>query len=200
MPEPAFPHRRPNLARLAILATMAAGVAGCGATTEGRLVDAGKPSPPPAAYTVYCGEFGAADPGCALSMTPVVAAELRRINAEINARITPASDQEAFGWGDRWVVIPGAGRGDCDDYAVTKLHALLALGWPRDALRLTLAEIVGEGPHLVLAVRTTAGDLILDNRSNRVSGPPDGYRWLLQEVPGKRHWTAVALAGARSAD
>ena len=51
----------------------------------------------------------------------------------------------------------------CHDYAVTKRHELLTRGWPSRSL--LLAEVVvpwGEH-HLILVVRTSDGDLVLDN-------------------------------------
>jgi predicted transglutaminase-like cysteine proteinase len=55
-------------------------------------------------------------------------------------------------------------RSDCEDFAILKKSELIRLGWPRSALLLTVARRGGEG-HTVLTVRTSEGDLVLDNRT-----------------------------------
>jgi hypothetical protein len=63
--------------------------------------------------------------------------ELLKVNAEINGSIVPKRNTEGLvskGW------MPSPKTGDCNDYAVTKRHQLLARGWPSRAL--LLAEVV----------------------------------------------------------
>lgn len=67
---------------------------------------------------------------------------------------------------ETWIIRPT--RGDCNDYAVTKRHALLARGWPARALLLTEVITTWGEHHLVLIARTTAGDFILDNITGQI--------------------------------
>jgi predicted transglutaminase-like cysteine proteinase len=180
---------------MALCATLLTGLAGCtgaGLPETARLGGTRSPVPPPPGYHVYCDEYASQDEACRAILSEEGAQELQRINAAVNARIRPGSDTELYGAGDRWVMLDGAGLGDCDDYAVTKLHELVRSGWPRGALRLTLAEIPGGGPHLVLVVSTVAGDYVLDNRFDRVMAVGDlDYRWVSQEMPGHPHWVSL---------
>ena len=58
--------------------------------------------------------------------------------------------------------------GDCEDYALLKQKMLTDRGWPAGALLLTVVrDELGEG-HALLTVRTTEGDLLLDNRVNDI--------------------------------
>lgn len=93
-------------------------------------------------------------------------AELTRINDKVNRAIRPVNDNASVAGGDVWSL--DVAEGDCDDYAVTKREKLLAAGWSPSALRIAVARTgSGEG-HAVLVVKTDKGDLVLDNRSNRI--------------------------------
>jgi predicted transglutaminase-like cysteine proteinase len=95
-------------------------------------------------------------------------AELDRVNRDVNRSIHPARETGRGLDGDRWVINPA--KGDCDDYAVTKRHRLIAGGWEASALRIAVVTTPeGEG-HAVLVVRTNAGDVVLDNRTDRILG------------------------------
>ncbi len=107
--------------------------------------------------------------------------ELKRINAEVNRSIVGTAMNEPVAQ-EQWVIGPTVG--DCNDYAVTKRHKLLAAGWPARAL--LLAEVVttwGEH-HLVLVVRTRQGDLVADNlNANLNNWTKTPYRWVRIESP-----------------
>lgn len=145
----------------------------------------------PAGAAVAACVGGAED--CRVALDPTRERELAMVQAAVNAAVRPASDLEVYGAAERWQPLPGGGRGDCDDYALTKLHRLVGLGWPRAALRLTLAVLPHGEDHLVLAVRTDRGDYVLDNLRPRPE-PWEAlpYQWLGQEEPGAGAWRAVA--------
>ncbi|MHC2540142.1 putative transglutaminase-like cysteine proteinase [Sinorhizobium meliloti] len=85
--------------------------------------------------------------------------------------------------------------GDCEDFAILKKRELLKRGWPASALLLTVARYRGEG-HTVLTVRTSEGDLVLDNRTNSVrdwSRTPYNYFARQSQSNGKR-WELIAGA------
>ena len=83
--------------------------------------------------------------------TPARMQELVEVNHKVNRSIRPERNTQGFA-GEKWIVAPAAG--DCNDYAVTRQHELLARGWPSRTLM--LAEVVthwGEH-HLILVVLT----------------------------------------------
>jgi predicted transglutaminase-like cysteine proteinase len=50
------------------------------------------------------------------------------VNQQVNSAITYEADIEQYGQRDRWVVEPASGKGDCEDYALTKAERLNAGG------------------------------------------------------------------------
>ena len=87
-------------------------------------------------------------------------AELVKVNRDVNRAIRPQANANGV-TGEEWRVSPG--QGDCNDYAVTKRHELLARGWPSRSLLLVEVVIPSGEHHLVLVVRTHEDDLVLDN-------------------------------------
>ena len=76
--------------------------------------------------------------------------------------IQPLSDMDHWGVVDRWD-IPADGYGDCEDYVLTKREALIKLGVPQTALRITVVFAPHFVRHAVLTVATDKGNLVLDN-------------------------------------
>jgi predicted transglutaminase-like cysteine proteinase len=88
--------------------------------------------------------------------------EERRVlsaNAFINSRLTQDIDKNIWGYEDYWaspMEFFSKGRGDCEDFAIAKYYALLALGLPVDKLRLVYVMFSSspnelQQAHLVLA-------------------------------------------------
>lgn len=129
--------------------------------------------------------------GGPLKLTAERWTELARVNTEVNHSITPKRDTEWLA-GHGWQISPKSG--DCNDYAVTKRHELLELGWPeRDLL---LSEVVtsrGEH-HLVLVARTSDGDFVADNLTPGIrSWSKAPYQWVRIQSPGNpTFWSTVA--------
>lgn len=92
-----------------------------------------------------------------------VAATLRRVNKTVNHSIHPRNED-----GDTWSLSPSSG--DCDDYVMTKRSLLLGQGFPAGALRMAVVKTSRGQNHLVLVVRTTAGEFVLDNRREDIVG------------------------------
>lgn len=91
---------------------------------------------------------------------------LMAVNSYINDRITPKTDRELYGVEEHWTLPSKAG--DCEDYVLLKQRELIAQGWPRSALLITVVlDEQGDG-HAVLTVRTAQGDFVLDNKHSRV--------------------------------
>lgn len=90
---------------------------------------------------------------------------VRSVNLFVNRIVDMVPDQEQWGVEDRWD-LPRNGRGDCEDVALLKRQLLVELGLPRRALLMTVVLDEDDKGHAVLMVRTTKGDVILDNRRN----------------------------------
>jgi predicted transglutaminase-like cysteine proteinase len=122
-------------------------------------------------------------------------AELIEVNAEVNRSIEPMRNWRGV-TAEEWIISPAFG--DCNDYAVTKRHELMARGWPTRVL--LLAEVVtGWGEHhLVLVVRTRSGDLVVDNLSGNVRPwSKTTYKWVRMQSPENANfWSKVAESAA----
>lgn len=82
------------------------------------------------------------------------------VNHQVNNAISYQSDIEQYGQSDRWVTEPSSGKGDCEDYALTKASRLNAGGV------VTSVEVClkSEGPsHAVAVVHDNGTDWVLDN-------------------------------------
>ena len=86
--------------------------------------------------------------------------------------------------------------GDCKDYAVTKRHQLTARGWPARAVLLSEVVTVSGEHHIV--VRTSGGDLVLDNLTDRIMPwfyKP--YQWVRTQTPKNlNYWASISKQNA----
>lgn len=118
--------------------------------------------------------------------------DIERINQAINKSIVPTTDMDHWGVVDRWD-YPSDGKGDCEDYALEKRRLLLASGYPRQALLMTVVkDHAGEG-HAVLTVKTDHGDYVLDNMVDTVL-PWDetGYRFVKRQSQANPNvWVSI---------
>ncbi len=90
--------------------------------------------------------------------------KLQSVNSSVNRSIKPVNDSPSQG--DVWAA--DVTSGDCEDFALTKRRHLIAQGWPARSLRIAVARTrSGEG-HAVLVVKTSEGDLVLDNRFSAI--------------------------------
>ena len=166
------------------------------------------PALAPMSHTFFCLKYRddckvdkTVSPDSTVTLTSNRWAELERVNAAVNRAIIPQPNTKGLA-GEVWLISPRAG--ECHDYAVTKRHVLLALGWPEQDL--LLSEVVtswGEH-HLVLVIRTSDGDFVADNLNPNIriwSQTP--YQWVRIQSPGNPLiWStlvnATATARARS--
>ncbi|MEL6370538.1 MAG: transglutaminase-like cysteine peptidase [Pseudomonadota bacterium] len=170
-----------RLLRLISVVGCVIAVAACSSTggSRARLIDGGISSPPPG-FITYCFEY-AEICGTERRSGQLLAfdfAQLETVNAQVNASIQ--AQEEARG-SDVWRIVSGTetdSSGDCEDYALVKQQRLLALGWPREVLRLAVVKVPGVGAHTVLVVSMPDTDYLLDNLSSEVT-PWDqsGYRF-----------------------
>ncbi len=135
--------------------------------------------------------------GDAVALTAQRWAELVRVNAAVNRAIIPRPNTKGLA-AEKWLISPKAG--ECHDYAVTKRHELLALGWPEQDL--LLSEVVtswGEH-HLVLVIRTSDGDFVADNLNPDIrSWSKTPYQWVrIQSPDNPLLWSRIASTTART--
>jgi predicted transglutaminase-like cysteine proteinase len=107
--------------------------------------------------------------------------DLVRVNNWVNETIKPLTDIEHWGVVERWS-YPDDGYGDCEDYVLLKRRMLMRLGWPREALLVTVVRNQMNQGHAVLTVTTDKGDYILDNQNqNILLWSETGYRFVKRQ-------------------
>ncbi|MGL4634843.1 MAG: transglutaminase-like cysteine peptidase [Beijerinckiaceae bacterium] len=118
--------------------------------------------------------------------------ELLTINATVNRDIEPVTDIDHWGVAERWS-YPTDGRGDCEDYVLEKRRQLIAAGWHRQSLLITVVRDKKGDGHAILTVKTDRGDFILDNQEPKVKlWTETGYRFIKrqsQEHPNR--WVSL---------
>ncbi len=155
------------------------------------------PTLPPMAFTMFCLKYaGECKPhrmvfrGGRLKLTAERWADLKEVNHSVNTGIRPQANLEGLA-GEKWLLHPASG--DCNDYAVTKRHELIARGWPARAVLLSEVVTTWGEHHLVVVVRTFSGDLVLDNLTQNItpwSRKP--YRWVRIQMPkNPNYWASL---------
>ena len=122
-------------------------------------------------------------------------AELTAVNTQVNRAIRPERNLLGVA-GEEWLIAPKAG--DCNDYAVTKRHELLARGWPSRALLLAEVVVPSGEHHLVVVVRVKDGDFVIDNlNANIRPWNKTQYRWVRIQTPSDPTvWATVGKVSA----
>ncbi|MCC7253122.1 MAG: transglutaminase-like cysteine peptidase [Hyphomicrobium sp.] len=154
------------------------------------------PSQPPYGFVRFCDSHPT---DCApqriedvrFQPTPERLSELDEVNRWANHAVQPATDMEIYGVSELWTYP--VDRGDCEDYALLKQRMLLARGWPKSSLLLTVVrDEKGEG-HAVLTARTAQGDFVLDNKVDEVRlWNASGYYFIMrQSYLDPRVWVSL---------
>ena len=103
-------------------------------------------------------------------------AQAQFVNAALNRSIRYRFDTDPSG--ERWATpreTLSRGFGDCEDYAIAKMHALRRLGVAPGDLFMTIGHDAAAGAaHAVLVVRANGRFFVLDNRTDRLI-PEQGY-------------------------
>lgn len=147
---------------------------------------AGGATTPPIGWVQFCQDNPRdcafrSDQAREVSLTPQAFAELVRLNIRVNREIEQVTDLEHFGVEEYWT-YPVNGKGDCEDIVMEKKRRLVALGWPREALLITVVREANGNGHAVLTVRTDRGDYILDNQVDEVKlWTETGYRFIKRQ-------------------
>ncbi len=127
----------------------------------------------------HCGAHRAVGPA---QMTDRQWARLQSVNAQVNRAIRPANDIDVHGEPDVWQIPRSVG--DCEDYAMLKRSKLLRAGFAPSQLPLAKTRLPWGEAHVVLVVRTTQGDFVLDNLRNEIRPfHKTGYRFLKMQAP-----------------
>ncbi len=142
-------------------------------TVRAAAVTAGNSTSVPYGWVDFCGRHAEECnvdqlPAVEISLTPKVNRDFNRINQQVNAYIEPVTNLEH--WGtilDHWD-YPTDGKGDCKVYALYKRKLLMDMGYPRQALLMTVVRDLQGNGHAILTVRTDKGDLILDNLNENI--------------------------------
>lgn len=120
--------------------------------------------------------------------------DLNVVNRNVSSAILVRAffrDDDIFD--DRWQLFPTLGI--CTDYAVTKRHEHLRLGWPSAALLLAEVSLPTGEHHLVLVASVKGVAYVLDNLRSKVSdlGQVTDYEWIrVQSASNQRLWTSAA--------
>lgn len=151
---------------------------------------------PPVGYVEFCARRSAeclplGGASTEVRLTPERWRMLGEINAFVNRKIRPVQDIDLHGVPERWSIPTDAG--DCEDYVLLKKRYLEGLGFPAETLLITVVIEELGGGHAVLMVRTSAGDLVLDNRREEIRRWSDtGYYFLKrQSQDDPRQWIAL---------
>jgi predicted transglutaminase-like cysteine proteinase len=127
--------------------------------------------------------------------------KLSFINSSINRLIAYKSDTAVYGKLDYWATpseILERRAGDCEDFAILKMTALLRAGIPAQSMSLVILQDRKRNFfHAILSVSTADGTFILDSLSNIVLRDSDLPDYLpLYSVSTDRAWIHGSKSGA----
>ena len=180
----------------AIVVSLASIGAAVPAAAGGAMATGGLTSQPIGHY-----EFCKANPAeCAIrpadlkpvALTKAIWSELAGVTTAVNAAVKPMSDFDIYGKDEVWA-YPDRGVGDCEDYVLEKRRRLNQFGISLADLLITVVRKPdGEG-HAVLTVRTSKGDYILDNLTDKVRPwNQTGYRFLKRQAADNTgRWVSI---------
>jgi predicted transglutaminase-like cysteine proteinase len=150
---------------------------------------------PPVGYVDFCRhvpqECAAFGSEAAESLTDQRWHDLQEVNTFANRIVIPATDLAFYRSEEHWA-LPVT-YGDCEDYVLLKRKWLIERDWPTGSLLITVVfDEIGEG-HAVLLVRTTRGDLVLDNKTDEIRfWHETAYRFVKrQSIRDPNRWVSV---------
>ncbi|RRI03070.1 transglutaminase [Mesorhizobium tamadayense] len=131
--------------------------------------------------------------------------KLAFVNSSINRLIAYRKDSVVYGKLDYWAKpseILAHRAGDCEDFAILKMAALLRAGIPAQSMSLVvLQDRRRKFFHAVLSVSTGSGAFILDSLSNNVAMDSDLPDYVpLYSFSTDRAWIHGSRSGAQIAD
>ena len=160
-------------------------------------VSTGETAKPPIGWIEFCIEY---EPECKTKptqprdvvLTTPAWKDLERVNLFVNTHVKPMTDMEHWGVVERWN-YPDDGYGDCEDYVLQKRRLLMAAGWPREALLITVVRDKRGDGHAILTVKTDKGEFILDNQNDQILLWSDtGYRFVKRQSQSDQNiWVSL---------
>jgi predicted transglutaminase-like cysteine proteinase len=160
-------------------------------------VSIGETAKPPIGWIEFCIEY---EPECKTKptqprdvvLTTQAWKDLERVNLFVNTHVKPMTDMEHWGVVERWN-YPDDGYGDCEDYVLQKRRLLMAAGWPREALLITVVRDKRGDGHAILTVKTDKGEFILDNQNDQILLWSDtGYRFVKRQSQSDQNlWVSL---------
>lgn len=119
-----------------------------------------------------------------------------RVNRSVNRQVAEVSDQKQYRRSEVWA-LPTRRGGDCEDFALLKKRELIRHGVSPDRLLIATALTETREPHAVLILRTGQGDLVLDNRTDRMKPwRQTGYSFLrMQDPQAPERWQMIMAGG-----
>lgn len=152
---------------------------------------------PPIGFVSFCGRhpqdcLATPDTRGKLAMAPDKWNLLHQVNAFVNGKVAPVSDQDLYGQPEFWAYPTDAG--DCEDYVLLKKRMLENIGFPATSLLITVVLDEKAEGHAVLTVTTDQGDYVLDNRRDDVLRWSDtAYTYLKRQSDADpKIWMALA--------
>jgi predicted transglutaminase-like cysteine proteinase len=145
-----------------------------------------------------------AEVGTPVQLTDEQFEQIRQIQYFVNNAFEPESDLSGYGIGEYFAIMyaPGVDTGDCEDYALTKMHLIIEAGiLPAKNLQLIFCNVIGEisGGHVVAGIQTTNfGFIILDNRYDELmpkAALGNEYSWEAFQVAGTQIVKVQRLKG-----
>ena len=107
--------------------------------------------------------------------------EIVKVNKWVNSHVEPVSDMDHWNMADRWD-YPNDGKGDCEDYALLKRKMLIDMGFPRQALLMTVVKDEHQEGHAILTLKTSKGEFVLDNLNDEMKPwTTTGYRFVKRQ-------------------
>lgn len=172
------------------------------AVDDGAYEPEGLPTLTPYGWAEFCQRNPAECGAVALAPQNIEAtseqlALIERVNREVNRQIRPLSDLDHWGVNDRWD-LPVDNLGDCEDYVLLKRKRLVDSGLPRQALLITIVKDEAGDGHAVLTARTSRGDVILDNMTDRVKSWRDTpYLYVKRQAQTQQNqWVSIGQPAA----
>jgi predicted transglutaminase-like cysteine proteinase len=181
---------------------VAAQAASVAAAFEATYAAIGTQTTVPFGWVDFCQRYkGECDHGRAepvdINLSAKALSEIDRVNKWVNAAVEPVSDMDHWGVADQWD-YPSDKKGDCEDYALLKRRLLIGLGFPRQALLMTVVKDEHNDGHAILTLKTNHGEFVLDNLSSDIKAWNDtGYRFVKRQSQNDENvWVQVGAPPA----
>lgn len=127
----------------------------------------------PTGFAAFCqgnpGHPSCVSNGCAtVPFSEELLSQLQSVNDAVNGAHTYESDAILYRKLEHWTVLGEGASGDCEDFALTKVEALIAAGTPAGAIKLVVGKTGDGGGHAWVEVQTTNGNYALDINHTQV--------------------------------